>query len=44
MVSFCIFVVVHILNLIMQEGLKALGDSLDHIRESISMLRVLKVG
>jgi len=26
----------HILNFIVQEGLKALGNSLDHIRESIN--------
>jgi len=29
----------HILNLIVQEGLKALGDSLDHIRESIKYVK-----
>ena len=29
----------HILNLIVQEGLKAFGDSLDHIRESIKYVR-----
>jgi len=29
----------HILNLIIQEGLKALGDSLDDIRESIKYVR-----